>query len=120
MTYYHILHQKIKKLKKQHLIHLRKELNRIKEGLIKLGALKIIIFGSAVRNELGLTSDIDLIVIIETNKNFIERAEEIYKNLAPIDIDLLIYTPNEFDRMNKENLFLQHVLKEGKVIYEQK
>lgn len=95
-------------------------MDRIKEGLIKLGALKIIIFGSAIRKELGLTSDIDLIVIIESNKNFIERAEEIYKKLAPIDVDLLIYTPSEFDRMIKENLFLQYVLKEGKVIYEQK
>jgi len=109
---------KIEALKKQHLENLEKELNRVKSELIKLGALKIILFGSAAKKELGLMSDIDLIVIVESSKPFIERTEEIYKVLQPTDIDLLIYTPDEFKQMKIDNLFIQHVLKEGKIIYE--
>ena len=110
--------QKVRELKKRHLNQLKKELPRIKEELIKLGALKIILFGSAVRNELGLMSDIDLVVIIESNKSYIERSVEIYKKIQPIQVDLLIYTPYEFNHMSKENLFIQHILKEGKLIFE--
>lgn len=105
-------------LKKKHLKELKQELHRVLSELIKLGALKIIQFGSSVREELSLTSDIDLIIIIESKQNYIERSAEIYKKIKPKDIDLLIYTPLEFSRMTGENLFIQNVLKEGKVIYE--
>ena len=41
-----------------------------------------------------------------------------WKQVKPKEIDLLIYTPIEFKLMKEENLFIQHVIKEGKVIYE--
>jgi len=110
--------QKVKMLKKKHLKELKQELSRILTELIKLDAIKIIQFGSSVREELSLTSDIDLIVIIESTEKFIERSAEIYKKVKPKDIDLFIYTPIEFEHMTRENLFIQHILKEGKVIYE--
>ena len=111
--------QKVKDLKNRHLNQLQKELNRVQSELIKLGALKLILFGSGARGELGLTSDIDLIVIIESNKSFIERSQDIYQKIQPRNVDLLIYTPNEFTLMVNENLFIQHVLKEGKILFEQ-
>ncbi len=115
---YTIMIQKVKMLKEKHLREFKQELNRVISELINLGAIKIIEFGSSVREELSLTSDIDLIVIIKTDQNFVERSAAIYKKVKPKDVDLLIYTPIEFKRMKKENLFIQHVLKEGKVIYE--
>lgn len=110
--------QKVKKLKEKHLNELEQELCRVISVLIKLGALKIIQFGSSVREELSLMSDIDLIVILESTQKYIERSAEIYKKIKPKDIDLLIYTPFELKRMTVDNLFIQHVLKKGKVIYE--
>ncbi|MCK4285688.1 MAG: nucleotidyltransferase domain-containing protein [Candidatus Lokiarchaeota archaeon] len=115
---YTIMIQKLRLLKKKHLKELKQELRRVVSELINLGAIKIIQFGSSVREELSLTSDIDLIVIIKTDQNFLERSAEIYKKVKPKDVDLLIYTPIEFKRMKEENLFIQHVLKEGKVFYE--
>jgi len=112
--------QKVKNLKKQHLRHLDDELARIKSLLIELGAQKIFLFGSAARDELGLTSDIDLIAIIESNKSFIERLGDIYLKIQPKDVDLLVYTPNEFNRMFKDNSFIQHAIKEGKLLYERR
>jgi predicted nucleotidyltransferase len=109
---------KIGDLKAQHLIQHKNELERIKKELIELGAQKIILFGSGARGELGLLTDLDLIVIIPSNKTYIERSQEIYKNIQPSEVDLLIYTPKEFEHMIKNNLFIQHVLKEGKVLFE--
>jgi len=115
---YTIMIQKVRMLKEKHLKELKQELSRVVSELINLGAIKIIQFGSSVREELSLTSDIDLIVIIKTDQNFVERSAEIYKKVKPKDVDLLIYTPIEFNRMKEESFFIQHVLKEGKVIYE--
>jgi len=109
---------RLKEAKEEHINNLQAELNRIKSKLIKMGAHKIILFGSAAREELGLMSDIDLIVIIESNKDFVERLAYFYQEIQPIEADLLIYTPLEFNRMIEENLFIQHVLKQGKVIFE--
>ncbi|MHA1460972.1 MAG: nucleotidyltransferase domain-containing protein [Promethearchaeota archaeon] len=109
---------RLKEAKEEHLYNLHEELNRIKAKLIKMGAHKIILFGSAAREELGLMSDIDLIVVIDSNKDFIERLAYFYQEIQPVDADLLIYTPLEFIRMMSENLFIQHVLKQGKIIYE--
>lgn len=109
---------RLKEAKKEHLFNLHEELNRIKSILIKMGAHKIILFGSAAREELGLMSDIDLIIVINSNKDFLERLSYFYQKIQPVDADLLIYTPREFNRMMEENLFIQHVLKQGKIIFE--
>ena len=109
--------QKVKMLKEQ---HLKIELESVKSKSIELGALKIILFGSAVRGELDITSDIDLIAVIESQKSFIERLADYYKEIQPEEIDLLIYYPKEFKRIKIENLFIQHVLKKGEIIYERK
>jgi len=109
---------RLKEAKEKHLYNLQVELNRIKSKLIEMGAHKIILFGSAAREELGLMSDIDLIVVIESNKDFVERLAYYYQEIQPIDADILIYTPKEFIRMMEDNLFLQHVIKQGKLIFE--
>ncbi|MHA1291550.1 MAG: nucleotidyltransferase domain-containing protein [Promethearchaeota archaeon] len=110
--------EKIKKLKDRHILHLNNELRRIKEELIKLDVEKIILFGSGVRNQLGLLSDIDLIVILASNKPYLERMQDIYKRLQPSEVDLFVYTPEEFRDMKENNLFIQHVLKEGRILFE--
>jgi len=110
--------QRLREKKKKHLADLKKEYSRVRSELVKLGALKIIKFGSSVRNELGLFSDIDLVVIINSEEPFINRLANIYKKIQPKDVDLLVYTPEEFQKMKENNLFLQHILKEGITVYE--
>jgi predicted nucleotidyltransferase len=110
--------QRLKEAKEKHLTNLQDELTRVKLILIEMGAQKIILFGSSIRGELGLMSDIDLLVVIESDKDFIERLSYFYQKIQPIDIDILIYTPCEFLRMMEENLFIQHIVKKGKIIFE--
>ena len=54
----------------------------------------------------------------DSKKSFIERLGDIYLKIQPKDVDLLVYTPDEFNRMSKDNFFIRHAIKEGKVIYE--
>jgi len=91
------------------------------EDLKKYEPEKIILFGSFARGEIDEYSDIDLVIIKNEKKPFIERLGEVImyirKELYPVDI--LVYTPDEFEEMKKNsNPFIEEVLKDGKVIYE--
>ena len=98
---------------------LRNELGRIKNELEMLGAQKVIQFGSSARGEAGLDSDLDLIVVMAGEENFPDRIAALYKILKPrVAVDLLVYTPAEFEEMKENNFFLSNVLREGKILYE--
>lgn len=97
---------------------LKRELKRLTQALIEHGAEKIILFGSASRGEFGLTSDLDLIVVMPSKKPFLERSRDMYLRLRPLAADILFYTPEEFSRLTQTSSFLKNATKTGKVIYE--
>jgi predicted nucleotidyltransferase len=67
------------------------------------------------------SSDIDLIIVKKTKKKFLERLEEFYNYLNPqVAVDILVYTPEEFEEMKENNPFIITALKHGRVIYERK
>ena len=72
-------------------------------------------FGSVARGEADEWSDLDLVVIADTERTFFERFRDfaaLYE--ARPRLDLLVYTPAEFERMvEEENPFLLQVLEEG-------
>jgi predicted nucleotidyltransferase len=83
---------------------------------------KVILFGSTARGEADAQSDLDVIVIKETQEPFIERLETMAK-LCPAGIhaDILVYTPEEIRAMEEEeNPFIIQALREGKLVYEAK
>ena len=72
-------------------------------------------FGSVARGEADEWSDLDLIVIADTDRTFFERFRD-FSGLYEIwpRLDLLVYTSAEFQRMvDEENPFLLRVLEEG-------
>ena len=82
--------------------------------------LRISVFGSYARGRADLFTDLDVLVIMETTAPFIERQRELYERLAsPVDLDLLCYTPQEFEAM-RHRPFLRHALTGEKVLYEKK
>ncbi len=98
---------------------LKNELVRIVGELKKAGVKRIILFGSLAKDDIGPSSDIDLLVVRETKKRFIERLGELYELIDPkYALDLLVYTPSEFDKMKKESIFVKRILREGKLLYE--
>jgi len=45
--------------------------------------------------------------------------DEIYSTLIPnVALDILVYTPEEFEAMKTENVFVRNAVKEGKILYE--
>ena len=86
------------------------------------GAQKAILFGSYARGDADEYSDIDLIIIAETKRPFVERFKDFSDlwKVSPVKaIDVLVYTPQEFREMyERENPFIVRAVEEGKVIYE--
>ncbi len=82
---------------------------------------KAIVFGSFARGEPSTRSDLDLILVQNTELRFFGRYEGILADLGKaagkFPVDLLIYTPHELEAISHRH-FIATVLREGKVIYE--
>jgi predicted nucleotidyltransferase len=82
---------------------------------------RIILFGSHARGEAKADSDLDLFVEMETQARPPERAVEVSSvfGLRPWSLDVVVYTPEEVQRLRKINGTLLSVIEaEGTVLYE--
>lgn len=78
---------------------------------------QVILFGSYAAGRRDLFTDLDLIVVMDSPLSFVERLADLYRRLqVAVDVDLLAYTPEEFERM-RQRPFLRHALATGKVLY---
>jgi predicted nucleotidyltransferase len=81
---------------------------------------KVILFGSYVAGRRDLFTDLDLLVVMATERDFVNRTADLYRQIqTDVDVDLLVYTPEEFKRQRQSG-FVQHALATGQVIYEKK
>jgi predicted nucleotidyltransferase len=93
--------------------------DKIIETFLPFNPEKIILFGSMARDDHDQASDIDLIIVYGTDKRFLDRLEELYGSWKiPKAVDILAYTPSEFEAMAAESAFMQKILSEGCIIYE--
>lgn len=93
--------------------------NKIVSILKPFDPEKIILFGSLARGDWDEISDIDLIVVYRTDKTFLDRLKELYLSWnIPKAVDILAYTPGEFEKMMNESSFVAEAVKEGEVLYE--
>jgi predicted nucleotidyltransferase len=83
------------------------------------GAQRIYLFGSHARGEADEHSDVDLVVIKESELPFFDRLREAAACVEPSwPVDLLVYTPAEFERMEREgNAFVELVKEEGVLVH---
>lgn len=66
-------------------------------------AQKAIVFGSYARGEADEYSDLDLIIVADTDKRFLQRHKDyrhVFRSWDPWgkSLDLLVYTPEELDQ----------------------
>ncbi len=109
---------RLKKRRDSHLRNLRKELDRLVVEAPAVGVSRIILFGSFLRGDAGLSSDLDLLMVWDTPLDYLSRTVEIYRRLKPRDaVDLLVYTGEEMEQM-AETPLIRKALNEGKVLYE--
>ena len=83
---------------------------------------KIILFGSAARGDYGVDSDIDLLVIKQSEKKKAYRVKEIFESLRSVprtySLDPIVYTPVEIEkRIGLGDYFIKRILAEGKTLY---
>jgi len=87
----------------------------------RYGIKKAILFGSFAAGRQTLKSDVDLVLIQDTDKRYFERFEgilrELYEAIRGRDIEVFIYTPEELEKISHRK-FIQNILREGQVIYE--
>lgn len=82
---------------------------------------RIILFGSYAYGMPTSDSDLDLLVVMESDQRPTTRAVNISKILRPrlIPIDILVRTPEEIRyRLEIGDYFFQEIFEKGKVLYE--
>ena len=82
---------------------------------------KIILFGSYAYGKPRGGSDLDILVVMDSDLPRYKRSVPIYKALADllIPMDILVYTPQEIeDWSDVPQAFITSILRKGKVIYE--
>jgi predicted nucleotidyltransferase len=82
---------------------------------------KVILFGSHSTGTARADSDIDLLVIMDTDASSIQRAIEVKKVCRPrfVSMDVLVKTPAEVETtLERGSFFLDQILDQGRVLYE--
>ena len=82
---------------------------------------RIILFGSFVAGKVNEWSDLDLVVIAETDLPFYERIKQVLHSVRPqAGMDVLVYTPIEWAEMTSQRRFVQEeIVNKGRVVYAQ-
>ena len=84
---------------------------------------KVILFGSYALGNADENSDLDFLLIKETNEHPLNRAAGIRKALRDIllPMDILVYTPSEISKdQARKFTFIYDVLRSGKILYASK
>jgi predicted nucleotidyltransferase len=82
---------------------------------------KIILFGSYAYGTPTPDSDVDLLIIMDTQAPRKERSWAVSRLLIPrpFPVDIVVKTPREIDHaLAGRDFFLQEILDRGKVLYE--
>ncbi len=100
-------------------VQIQSQINSIKNQLIKkYKPQKIILFGSYAYGQPTENSDIDLLVVADTDKSFHDRISSV-RSLLPKDrpIDLIILTPSEYQQTKSSNPLISEIESKGRVVY---
>lgn len=82
---------------------------------------KIILFGSYANGNPNNSSDLDLLIVKDTDQPRHKRSFEFQKALigTMIPLDILVYTKKEFEiEKDEKKSFLNSVIKTSKILYE--
>lgn len=104
-------------------------LKRIVAGLQQVNPRRIILFGSHAKGDFHEESDIDLVVILDTEKipaSYDQKLElkaqvrdSIYDLSREMAIDLVVYTNGEFEVLKQQGTsFYSEIMDNGKTLYE--
>jgi len=100
---------------------MQKKVHRLIKSLLPYDPERLYLFGSWARGEEDDLSDLDLVIIKQTEVPFLDRLREV-ASLLPAEIggvDILVYTPDEFVAMQQNgNAFAEMITEEARLIYD--
>ena len=96
-------------------------LNQLVQHIVEIvDPLKIFLFGSAVRGEMGPDSDIDVLIVMPEGVHRRKTAQLLYREIRGLGVpfDILVTTPKNLEKhKNNIGLIYQTILREGKEVY---
>ncbi len=102
----------------------QKDLSRFHDVLYPVfkrnNVIKALMFGSMAGGTGSKRSDIDLLILVKSDKRFFDRYDDfsdVYEILKGSAVDMLIYTPEELEKISNRG-FIKKILSGGKIIYE--
>lgn len=100
----------------------RDEIDKVAKDIAEtVHAERIILFGSYANGHADENSDVDLLVVAESDQPRYRRSREFYKRFRPhrFAFDIVIYTPKEMNQSSRTPVsFVSQVMREGKIIYD--
>lgn len=84
---------------------------------------KVVLFGSYAYGMPTPDSNVDLLIVLETDAPGKERSWAVSRLLLPrpFPVDILVKTPQEVEQaLAKGDFFMREILERGKVLYEQR
>jgi uncharacterized protein len=94
--------------------------NFVNEVIAEFAPQRVILFGSYARGDATADSDVDLLVVMPTEKETLEQAVEIRRRIRrSFPLDLIVKTPRDVDwRLSLQDCFLTTIMTEGRTLYE--
>lgn len=82
--------------------------------------VKALVFGSYANDSVGPYSDLDVMLVQESELGQIARTVALYvgiREAAGVSIDLVVYTPDEFELLSRTRNFVIQAVAQGRWIY---
>jgi predicted nucleotidyltransferase len=99
---------------------LQRELDRTVRLLRdEYNATAIMLYGSVASEDIHEWSDLDLVVIKETERRFLDRIRDVIELVQPrVGTDIIVYTPEEFAQLAQDRPFVRdEIVAKGKILY---
>lgn len=83
-------------------------------------AERVVLFGSHANGRMAPDSDVDFLVVAESDLPRHKRSRELYRRIRPLRfaVDIVVYTPDEVRRGCRTPVsFVSQALREGKTVY---
>jgi len=97
-------------------------LREVRDRIVQsFSPMRIVLFGSYASGIPDQDSDLDLLVVMESNESPIKRAVRVSKIFRDrkLPMDIIVRTPREIkSRLDIGDFFIKEILEKGKILYE--
>lgn len=100
---------------------MRAEIEDVVKRIVEVASpLRVLVFGSAARGEMGPDSDVDVLVVVPDGTNRRRMSQYIHINLfgIPAAVDVVVATPSDLEKYGDHpGLIYRAALTEGRELY---